>query len=123
MVRSQIDFVGQNELAGREAVGIGWRDFPEYLVAAGIVEFDSQLASSHRLMVCAVERQGAVVDCLTGLIDRLFRRKQNGRFVFEPDLLDVFDGSEGSVDGVAQRVAPYQPCREMELHRSGAAVR
>src|SRR6266481_5276302 len=114
MVGSQVDFVGQTELSGRKAVRVGLRDFPEYLVAPGIVEFESQLAAGDSLMVCAVEREGADVDRLTGLVDRLFRCEENGGFVFEPDVLDVLDGSKGGVDNVAQRIAPDQACREAE---------
>ena len=104
MVRAQIDLIGQSKFGRGNSELIGLGRFLEYLVAARILEFESQLVFGRRLVVGAKERQRAHMDRLARLVDWLFGRKKNGNFVIQPHRLGKLGRTDRGIHNIAQLV-------------------
>ena len=80
MVSPQIDFVGESWTpAGRDAIGIGLRDFPKDFVTAGVFNLETQI-SGGGLVTGTVERKRADMNGLARLVYRLFSGQEDGGF-------------------------------------------
>ena len=89
MVSAEVDLVGEGELGGGDAELVGFGGFLEYLVAAGVFHLEGEFAAGDGLVIGAVERQGANVDGLARLVDRLLRGEKNGGCIVKLDRLGV----------------------------------
>ena len=114
-LRSEAEFRRGNS----ELVGLG--GLFENLVPAGVFHLKGQRAVAGRLMVGAVQRQGAHVDGLTRLVEGLFGGNQNGNLVFQPHRLGEFRRTDGRVHNVVQLVTAHQSGGEPEPRFRGPA--
>ena len=76
-VIAHVDLVGQGEVRLRDAVRRGVQRLLEHLVALAVLDFQRQGRLAHREQIKGAQGQGAKVDGLSGLVERLVRRQQH----------------------------------------------
>src|SRR6202044_2396944 len=94
----------------------------EDLVAAGVFELEGELAIGVGPGLCAVERERANVDGLSGLVDGLLGGQEDRCLVVELDVLGEFGRADWSICDVAHLVFASETGGETELGLDGAAT-
>ncbi len=122
MIRAQVDFGGQAELCRCDAVRAGLRCLLKDLVAARVLELESERPARSGLMVGAVQSERAHVDGLAGLVERLLRGEQDRRLIFDSHLLGDFGGTERRVGDVVECVTAGHGRGESEARVRGPSA-
>jgi hypothetical protein len=101
MIRAEVDFICERELGGGNAEVVGLGRLLENFVVTRIFDLKREFAAGFGPGVGSVEREGADVDGLAGLIDGLLGREQDGGLVLQLDSLRELGRADGSVSDVA----------------------
>ena len=92
-VTSPVEFVGQDEVGVRDAEVVGLDRPLEDLVALGVLDLEQDAGPGQRGHAGPSQRQGAKMDCLPRLIQRLVRGQQRPHGAL--DVHGLYDGVPG----------------------------
>ncbi len=120
MVVAVVDLVGQLEIDRGDAIGRGAQLLLEDLVALGVLDLEGQLLRGDRGQVEALQGQGADVDDLAGLVERLVGDEQHLGRRLDLHLALQLLGAEAGLREHLEHVRPGGDGRHLEVNRGDA---